>query len=106
MQYINGEPNDRHILSVIDRTFCVQHPAAMGVPCWEIGTDAGDFLLGVCDKRARDAGMNGKISDLSMNRKPNGKSASEPKRNLTRAKKKSIGHKNFQKSRPSRSITN
>ena len=60
------------IPTVIARQSCVHHKVEMGDPCYKVYPTHGGELHGVCNKRARGAGFNHKISSksLSMFRKP------------------------------------
>ena len=52
--------------TVIDRSACKKHKASVDTPCWVVETAKGDWLRGVCNKRAIKAGYNGKISRSSL----------------------------------------
>jgi hypothetical protein len=57
----------KHLERVYQDTFCNKHSANKGMPCWAIeGGKPGNFVLGVCGKRVKAAGYNGKISADSV----------------------------------------
>lgn len=51
---------------VVNEQPCSRHKALIGYPCYDIHTIGGDVLSGVCNKRARAAGMTGKITKDSL----------------------------------------
>jgi hypothetical protein len=57
----------KHIASIIDRTRCDKHKAPNGEPCFHVdfGTRDG-YGTGVCNRRIKLAGFNGKISLTSV----------------------------------------
>lgn len=60
-----------YIPAVIDRTGCVQHNALSGFPCYEFqGADNDLWHVGICNSRARRAGMNGSIHPSSLRTSP------------------------------------
>lgn len=72
MMQTEEHTTDLFIPLVIQRQSCVHHNAEMGEPCYYIWPSNGrEPTSGVCNKRARGAGFNAKISpkSLSMFRK-------------------------------------
>lgn len=57
---------------VLERGGCTKHNASIGTPCWLIEMSSAGVLGAICNKRARAAGFDHKISpkSLSMARKP------------------------------------
>jgi hypothetical protein len=55
------------IMTVAERTSCSKHKARPGIPCWAIfGGVTGNTVIGVCGRRARAAGMTGRIKRSSL----------------------------------------
>lgn len=61
--------NEVFIPAVLARQSCVHHDAQMGEPCYRIFPSNGGELAGVCNKRARGAGFNAKISYGALSQK-------------------------------------
>lgn len=58
---------DRKIYSVMQSTPCKRHKASIGSPCWSVSRDSSHIPAhGVCNHRARAAGMRGNISDQAI----------------------------------------
>ena len=56
----------KHIENIVFETKCGRHNADRGNPCWAIESDVSDnSVVGVCGKRIKSAGFDGKISDQS-----------------------------------------
>lgn len=58
--------------TILDRGPCARHQVPAGIPCWHITMSSAGTLAAICNKRARAAGFDHKISpkSLSMARKP------------------------------------
>jgi hypothetical protein len=69
----------KHIDRIVNATLCMVHKVPIGIPCYHIqpGT-TGHFgrLAGVCGKRIRKAGYNGRITDQSLQLGRGGRSRS------------------------------
>ena len=60
----------RRIERIVEGTSCGKHSASVGIPCWAVdGGTPGNFVVGVCGSRIREAGFNGKISPAAIRRK-------------------------------------
>lgn len=71
------ENDGKHIGNIIDRSTCQKHKADVGEACYTIPSgNSSKIVIGICNKRARSYGFNGKISETSMT-----KSKSQLKRN-------------------------
>ena len=57
------EVPDRFIPNIVQYTTCRKHGRG---PCWSLEGSKGQLLFGVCGRRARKAGMTGKISSQSL----------------------------------------
>lgn len=56
------EENDGiHLSKIIGAVPCTRHGADIGDACWNLGSARG-ILRAICDRRARGAGANGKIT--------------------------------------------
>jgi hypothetical protein len=63
----------RHLNHIVKTTTCVKHHSQEEVPCWAIeGGKRGNFVLGVCGDRIKQAGYNGKITAMSLQLKTPG----------------------------------
>lgn len=54
------------VQSVVDKVGCNKHDADKGFACWGIETSSGLGLGAVCNRRAKRAGFNHKISEASL----------------------------------------
>lgn len=70
-KFADEKPSTELYLStVVDREACGKHQAKAGVPCWIMESSVGFLLQGICNKRAKKAGFNHKVSDKSMRLRP------------------------------------
>lgn len=51
-----------HMTSVISSVPCTRHAAEVGSACWNVLTARG-IMRAICNKRAQNAGCNGKITE-------------------------------------------
>lgn len=64
---LNFYENDgKHIQKIIFDGTCKQHQADRGEPCYTNISGTEELLVGVCGKRIKAAGYNGKISDAAL----------------------------------------
>jgi hypothetical protein len=52
--------------AVLERQSCQKHDAEKGSPCWGITESSGVGRGAVCNKRAKRAGFNNKVSEKSL----------------------------------------
>lgn len=55
------ENNGYHLERIIRETPCTKHGAEMNEPCWALESNHGP-IRAICDRRARLAGAQGKIT--------------------------------------------
>lgn len=64
---LDGPTTDLHVPYVLDRTDCGKHDAPVGNPCYLIPkVDDQGHYMGICNTRAKKAGMNGEIKPASL----------------------------------------
>jgi len=62
---------DNFLDSVAERAICPEHNALLNVFCFDVeGLADGHRVQGVCNARAKRAGMNGTINPMSLTRRP------------------------------------
>lgn len=87
--------NEEYLRTVVERKACGRHRAEWGKPCWVVLAEDGSVYWGICDFRARKAGMVGEIDPRSLNQKGDrGSKTHSPRRNLVKSKKKVVSHNN------------
>lgn len=60
----------RHVESIMASVPCGRHQAGIGEPCfWSNANTPGRIVIGLCNKRIKKAGFNGKISHTSYQQK-------------------------------------
>jgi hypothetical protein len=60
-----------HIPGIIATVRCAQHDAGFNTPCYKFESAEGPGVhTGICNARARAAGMNGEISPSSLEGRP------------------------------------
>lgn len=57
---------EQFVWTVVDREPCGKHQAHKGTPCWQIIQSDGMGTGAICNKRARKAGFNHRISEKSL----------------------------------------
>lgn len=58
---------DQKIYRVIESVHCSRHDVEKGVPCYSVTRDSSSIpAYGICNHRAKGAGMRGKISDQAV----------------------------------------
>lgn len=62
----NHENDGKHIETVIFHGACKKHQVDRGEPCYTNISGTEELLVGVCGKRIKAAGFNGKISDAAL----------------------------------------
>lgn len=60
------ENDGRHIETVVWANECKRHNVGRGEPCFVSYTGADEMISGVCGKRIKKAGFNGKIDPRSL----------------------------------------
>lgn len=66
--------NEKYIPTVVFARGCRKHDSQKGEPCYVIPSTMVDTVyFGVCNTRAKSAGMLGKVNPNSMSRTNNGK---------------------------------
>lgn len=55
---------------VMDRDECGRHGAPLGIPCFHVPKSSGNgYYAGICNKRAKKAGFNSRVSPEAMRSK-------------------------------------
>lgn len=59
---------DLKITRIVNSTTCADHAAGItGMPCFHVPKLGGfGYFAGICGKRAKKAGMNGRVSPASL----------------------------------------
>lgn len=66
---LDAPTTERHLPSVLNRTHCDRHFVGLHTPCFEVELLNGRGKLpGICNTRARKAGMVGHINPSSLDR--------------------------------------
>ena len=63
------DDNTKYIDVVVERSMCVEHKSQKGSPCWALETSLGNLMVGICNRRAKNAGFVGQINPKSLSKR-------------------------------------